>query len=110
MENNIFVLAFHNIKKHPKFEAIACWNHKPTFEDIMKLDCFQANTKLDRDLANLIAKNGKGGVKFSDELEDWCEYITIYPKDNGDLDLNDYLYTGYCDCNEKLLLDRRNYK
>lgn len=98
MENpNIHVLIFHNVASSPKFQAIACWTHRPTVKDIMKLDNFSLNTKLDQDLANLIVNETKGGLRFSDESEDFCEYMIVSPEENGDLNLNEYLYTGVCE-------------
>lgn len=113
-DENIFVLC--NNYKGSGWKAVAIWTHKPTKEDILKVGLFKENP--DRNIEQVIIDkilqynhcrlNFKGYNKPGN-LDYWIEYMIVHPNINGDLELFDYLQTGYCDFNKDYNIYEENY-
>lgn len=109
------VLCFHWIfsdyNPTGEFKAIAILPENFTSEDIMKLANFRNHSDFDKAIAEKIAAHkycalfyGPHGNEFGKDENDIRyqvgEYIVITPKENGDLRLHEFMWTGYCDIPE----------
>ena len=110
----IFVLCFHWVC-HPinlsgKWSAIAVFDHKPTAEEILKLNNFKNQSDWDKAIAKVIEEKNYCALYFGPRGKEFeknpntkefahsvAEYMVIHPQENGDLMLFDYFLTGYCD-------------
>ena len=109
---NIIILCFHNTTDNDStLRAVAYFDHYPTLEDLFALDAFDRNVKLDCDLAKILLENKMAGIADNKDSWHFQEYIFIHPLVNGDLELHEYLLTGYCDSNpEKLMIYYEDYE
>lgn len=95
----MYLLISHQCKNHPKWELDAAWDKNPKIKDILSLNAFSEHTALDYAVAKSIIDNNYCGIYQGTDIENVFEYMLIEHQ-SGDVNLNDYLYSGYWDCHE----------
>lgn len=114
LDENIFVLC--NNYRSNGWKAVAIWTYKPSKEDILKVGLFKENPdrNIEQAIIDKILQYNHCRINFKDydkkgNYDYWMEYMIVHPNINGDLELNEYLQTGYCDFNKEYNIYEENY-
>ena len=108
MENKkFFALCYLNKSsqwRDSKYWQIAnIYDHYPTKEELLKTDLLGTGTDYDNRLIDIIADQDKRTARlvYSENEDDWCEKffeVSIWEFKYGeDVNMSNYLITGYCD-------------
>ena len=108
MENKkFFVLCYLNkssLLYDSKYWQIAnIYDHYPTKEELQKTVLLGSGTDYDNRLIDIIADPSKriARLVYSEDENDWCEKffeVSVWEFEYGeDINMSDYLTTGYCD-------------
>ena len=108
MENNkFFALCYLNKSsqwRESKYWQIAnIYDHYPTKEELQKTSLLGTGTDYDNRLIDIIADQSKhiARLVYSEDENDWCEKffeVSVFGFKYGqDINMSNYLVTGYCD-------------
>ena len=108
MENKkFFALCYLNkssLYRDSKYWQIAnIYDHYPTKDELQKTDLLGTGTDYDNRLIDIIADPNKhiARLVYSEDKKDWCEKffeVSVWEFKYGeDINMSDYLITGYCD-------------
>ena len=82
--------------------AFAVFPNKPTKEELLQTNRFE-DTVNDNLLIDILLEHNVCGVSKNSKAI--FEYLLITPDENGNLNLNDYLFTGIVDMNPELCVE-----